>query len=158
MNIDFTEITMKTVPVADYINGLEEPFKEKFLARKLSYQLDQETIGKLKAYAGSYAIIVFSAGWCKDCAKHVPVLALINETTGLEVRVFGGLKKDPLAHGIKWRIPPSPPDVETFHVEAIPLIIVVDREGRELGRIIENPKHQPTLEQELFDIITSGLR
>jgi len=158
VNIGFAEIKMKAVPVADYINGLEEPFKEKFLGRKLSYQLDQEAIEKLKACVDSYAVIVFSAGWCKDCAKHVPVLALINEATGLEVRVFGGLKKDALAQGVKWRIPPSPPEVETFHVEAIPLIIVVDREGRELGRIIENPKHQPTLEQELFDIITFGPR
>jgi hypothetical protein len=78
---------------------------------------------------------------------------VINEASGLEVRVFGGLKKDPLGQGRKWRIPPSPPEVETFNVDKIPLIIIVDREGREIGRIVENPSHQPTLEQELCEII-----
>jgi hypothetical protein len=43
-------------------------------------------------------LVVFSAQWCKDCATNIPVLALISEATGVDVRVFGGLKKDPLSH------------------------------------------------------------
>lgn len=43
--------------------------------------------------------------------------------------------------------------METLNVVRIPLIIVADREGREIGRIVENPAHQPTLEQELCEII-----
>ena len=83
-------------------------------------------------------------------------LALITETTELEVRIFGGLKKDLLNLKRKWRVPPSPPEVEIFKVDKIPLIIVVDREGKEIGRIVENPKHMPTLEQELYEIIKSS--
>jgi len=71
----------------------------------------------------------------------------------LEVRIFGGLKKDPLSHTRKWRIPPSPPEVETFHVDKIPLIILFDREGKEIGKIVENPREKPTLEEELLKII-----
>jgi len=33
----------------------------------------------------------------------------------------------------KWRIPPSPPEVETFKVDKIPLMIIIDRKGKELG-------------------------
>jgi len=80
---------------------------------------------------------------------------VINEASGLEVRVFGGLKKDPLGQGRKWRIPPSPREVETLSVDKIPLIIIADRDGREMGRIVENPTQQPTLEQELCEIIKS---
>jgi hypothetical protein len=155
MLLDLPEIRMKTVSVADYINNLEEPFIEKFLARKKTYQPNQEAVSKLRAYAGRYLVIVFSAGWCKDCAVNIPVLAVINEASGLEVRVFGGLKRDPLGRGQKWRIPPSPREVETLNVDKIPVMVVVDREGRETGRIVENPAHQPTLEQELREIIES---
>jgi hypothetical protein len=82
------------------------------------------------------------------------VLALTSEATGLEVRIFGSLKKDPLnSRGRKWRIPPSPPEVETFHVDKIPLIILFDKQGKEIGRIIENPRETPTLEEELLKII-----
>jgi hypothetical protein len=155
MFLDLLEIRMKTVSAADYINNLEEPFRERFLARKKTYQPNQEAISKLRAYADGYVVIGFSAGWCKDCAVNIPVLAVINEFSGLEARVFGGLKRDPLGRGQKWRIPPSPREVETLKVDKIPLIIVADREGREIGRIVENPAHQPTLEQELCEIIES---
>jgi thiol-disulfide isomerase/thioredoxin len=104
-------------------------------------------------FASKYMIVVFSAEWCKDCTEHVPVLALISEATGLEVRVFGGLKKDPLSQERKWRTPPSPPEVETFNVDKIPVILVFDRKGNEIGRIIENPRQALTLQEELLEII-----
>ena len=155
MPLNLNEIRTRTVSANDYINRLEEPFKEKFLTRKQTYQPNPEAISQLKAFAGKYVIIAFSATWCKDCALNIPVLALINETAGMEVRVFGGLKKDPLDQVHKWRIPPSPQEVETLNVERIPLIIIADEEGTEIGRIVENPSHQPTLEQEISEIIRS---
>lgn len=153
MLLDLSEIRRKTVSVTDYISNLEEPFREKFLTRKQIYQPNQEAMSKLRESAGKYVIIAFSAGWCKDCVTNIPVLALINEAARIEVRVFGGLKKDPLGQERKWRIPPSPREVETFNVDKIPLIVIADREGREIGRVVENPKQQPTLEQELCEII-----
>jgi hypothetical protein len=155
MILNLEEIREKTVPATDYINSLEELFREKFLARKQAYKVNQEAVRQLKESAGNYVLIVFSATWCKDCAANVPVLALISEVSGLEVRVFGGLKKDPLALDHKWRIPPSPQEVETLNVEKIPLIIIADGDGREVGRIAENPTRQPTLEQELCQILIS---
>ena len=136
-----------------YLDSLEEPFRERFLTRKQTYTLNQEAVNQLKKVANNYVIVVFSAEWCKDCAANIPVLALISEATGLEVRIFGGLKKDPLSHTRKWRIPPSPAEVETFQVDKIPLIIVFDKEGKDVGKIIENPREKPTLEEELIQII-----
>jgi thiol-disulfide isomerase/thioredoxin len=155
MKTDLAEIRKKTITVSDYINSMEGNFREKFLARKRAYRLNCEITNRLKQSAKNYFVIAFSAEWCKDCAANIPVLALISEATGLEVRVFGGLKKDPLSGTGKWRIPPSPPEVETFNVDKIPLIIVLDMEGNEIGRVIENPK-EPTLEEELLKIILGG--
>jgi hypothetical protein len=155
MNFDLTEIRKKTVSVGQYIDSLEQPFKEKFLNRKQAYKLQSQVVDQLRKFAEKYVTIVFSAGWCKDCAENIPVLSLISEATGLEVRVFGGLMKDPLSHVCKWRIPPSPPEVITFEVDKIPLIIIVDLYGKEIGRIVESPKRWPSLEQELYEIIKS---
>jgi len=148
-------VRKRTVLVDQYINGLEQPFKERYLTRKQAYELRLETIDQLRKLADRYAVIVFSATWCKDCAENIPVLALIAESTGLEVRVFGGLMKDPLSHTCRWRIPPSPAEVITFNVDEIPLVIIVDVNGQEIGRIVESPKRWPTLEQELYEIIKS---
>ncbi len=152
MNNNLAEIRKKTVPVNQYINNLKQPFKEKFLIRKQMYQLKKEATHRLRKFASRYMIVAFSAEWCKDCTINIPVLALISETTDLETRIFGGLKKDPLSPTGKWRIPPSPQEVKTFKVEKIPLIIIFDKEGKEIGRITENPQ-EPTLEEELLKII-----
>jgi thiol-disulfide isomerase/thioredoxin len=153
LNINLSETRKKTVSASQYINSLEEPFKEKFLARKQAYLLNKETISQLKKFANTHVVVAFSAGWCKDCSANIPVLALISEATGLEVRIFGHLKRDTLSHNKKWRIPPSPPEVETFNVDKIPLMIVFDQKGEDIGRIIENPVTEPTLEQELLRLI-----
>lgn len=155
MNIDLTEIRRKTSIVSDYIENLEQPIRDKYVARKQTYKLRHDSIQELRKLVNEFLIVAFSASWCKDCADQVPVLALIAETTGLEVRLFGGLKKDPLSHTGKWRIPPSPPEVTAFEVDKIPLMIVYDLCGQEIGRIVERPKLTPTLEQELLEIVKS---
>ena len=153
MNANLYEIRKSAVLVSGYFGGLDKPFQEKYLEKKRTYHLQTAAVDELKKHAHNYFIVAFSASWCKDCAQQIPVLALIAENTRLEVRVFGGLKGDPLSHTSKWRIPPSPPEVLTFNVEKIPLIIVFDQNGTELDRIAESPKRFPTLEQEICDII-----
>lgn len=155
MSFDLAEIRSRTVSVKEYIDGLEQPFRDKFLERGKGYRLQPEAVEQLRKSASRHAIVAFSAVWCKDCAANIPVLALIAEATGLEVRVFGGLKKDPLSHVRKWRIPPSPKEVEAFKVSRLPLMVVLDSRGKEIGRITENPCRCPTLEQELSEIIKS---
>lgn len=146
-------ITEKTVSVDKYINKMTEPFKKRFLERKQTYHLNEKTVGKLKGYVKDVVIVVFAAEWCKDCAANVPVLALLAEEPGMNVRVFGGLKTDPLNPKEKWRIPPSPPEVKKFDVQNTPHIIIFDKQGKQLGTIIENPKPENTLEEEIIHII-----
>jgi len=150
--VDLDEIRRKTVSVSDYVSSIESPFREKFLARKEGYQLNQNVVDKLKGIADKYTVVVFSAKWCKDCANNIPVLELVSQATGLEVRVFGHIMKDVLSTKEKWRIPPSPPEVKTFGVEKLPWIIVFDKKGREIGKIIENPLYTGSIEEELLYI------
>jgi thiol-disulfide isomerase/thioredoxin len=152
MTINLSEIRKKTVSVEQYLDSLEEPFRKKFSTRKQTYTPNQRAVNELKKVADKYVIVAFSAEWCKDCTANIPVLALISEATGLEVRIFGGLKKDSLSRTRKWKIPPSPMEVEAFQVDKIPLIIVLDKEGKDIGKIIENPREKPTLEEELVNI------
>ncbi|MGQ9743465.1 MAG: TlpA family protein disulfide reductase [Candidatus Bathycorpusculaceae bacterium] len=156
MKINLLEVRKKTVSVSQYLDNVKQPFREKFSTRKQTYKMKQEAVNQLKRFAEKYLIVAFSAEWCKDCAANIPVLALISEKTGLEVRIFGGLVRDPLSHERKWRIPPSPAEVETFNVDKIPLMVLFDKEGKEIGRIVENP-HEPALEEELLKIILKGV-
>lgn len=153
MNINLSETRRNTLSVNQYVESLEQPFQDKFLTFKSTYQLNREAVGYLKENSGKYMVVAFSASWCKDCAKSISVLAMLSDAVGLEVRIFGALKKDPLSSVSKWRIPPSPPEVEPFRVDKIPLIIVFDEEGKEVGRMVETPKSASSVECEISEII-----
>ncbi len=153
MKIDLDVIIKKTVSPDDYIRNMEEPFRAAFFRRMDDYRIENASLDELQSAAGKYVIIAFSAGWCKDCVLNIPILDLIARATGLEVRVFGGLVRDPLNLNSKWRIPPSPVEVRTFGVDKIPVIIISRKDGKEIGRIIEHPRPGFTLEREIIGII-----
>jgi len=53
MDVDLSDIKKRTVSISQYIDGLEEPFKESFVARKQTYQLQKEAVDQLKQFARS---------------------------------------------------------------------------------------------------------
>lgn len=156
IKIDLSRLRQRTVDVNQYIDSISPQYKDKFLKRKKAYKLRVDVVNNLKNLVNNYVLVVFSAEWCKDCAANIPVLALLSEATGLEVRVFGGLKRDPLNPNKKWSVPPSPPEVETFHIDKIPHILIFNINGEKVGEIIENPKEGLTLEEEIFKVMSKA--
>ena len=105
---DLKALKHNSEPVEEYITAPSDA-TEAFNQRLQEYELDPVVTEKLKVYAGKAHIFSFSAEWCKDCKKNVPVLKLIQDATGIEVRVLGHIMKDAKNPNEKWRIPPSPP-------------------------------------------------
>lgn len=152
MKYELEDVRRNSESVTDYLKSSEEKTL-KFAERKATYKLNKDTVEKIKANAGSALVVVFSAEWCPDCHRNVPVLGLISEETGLEVRVFGHLMRNVKDPDERWAIPPSPPEVKKFNVIKIPLITVLNEEGEKRGKIIENPTEGQTLERALLDIL-----
>ncbi len=149
---DLNNLRENSESISEYIltSSKDVPgFKE----NAAKYEPDKEVISKLKRYKGDIVVFVFSAEWCPDCQRHIPVLGLIAESTGIEVNVFGHLMRDPKRPKGYWQIPPSPPEAEDFAVRKIPSIVVLDNGGKKVGDIIENPPEGKTLEKALLDIL-----
>lgn len=144
---------MRTVSVIDYIMHMDEPFRDVFLERMKAYSLKEDVVEELKKYVDEIFVVVFSAGWCKDCVAHVPVLVLLAQKIELKVRVFGSLKKDLFNPHEIWRIPPSPPEVKEFQVETIPHAVIFHVKGQELGRIVEKLTSGKTMEEEVLQLV-----
>jgi thiol-disulfide isomerase/thioredoxin len=123
------------------------------MERYESYRLENEVEIKLKYHNEKYRIYAFSAEWCPDCYQHIPILAHIQEKTGLKTRVFGHLMRDAKNPNKRWRIPPSPEEVELFEVVKIPSIYILDNQGKKAGEIIENPPMEKRLEDTILDIL-----
>lgn len=148
---DLEKIRRNSESVVDYLSSIRE--YDAFSRRLKEYRLDNNVVEELKRYAERGVVIVFSAEWCPDCALNVPVLGLIAEATGLEVRIFGHLMRDPLNPKERWRIPPSPPEVREFNVVKIPLIVVLNNRGEKVGEIVENPPEGRSLEEALLGLL-----
>lgn len=155
MTFDLEAIMSSSESVTDYLNRSDSK-TPRFSERKSSYELNGDTVEKIKAYASSAVVVVFSAEWCPDCFRNVPVLGLVSEETGLEVRVFGGLMRNAKDPNEKWAVPPSPPEVKAFNVIKIPLIAVLNLDGEKIGDIVENPPEGVTLEAALLDILVKA--
>jgi thiol-disulfide isomerase/thioredoxin len=152
LKYDVSKLRKGSESVRDYV---AEPSKAKdvFDKRRAEYKLDVAVVKELKKRAKDYTVIVFSAEWCPDCMRNVPVLDMIAEATGLEVRAFGHIMRDAKSNTKKWAVPPSPPEVDEFKVAKIPYMVVLKKDGEKAGEIIENPPACVTLEQAILDII-----
>lgn len=150
---DLEKIMQNSEPVGGYLSSIGEKHPS-FSRRKADYRLDGRIVEELKRYADKVIVVIFSAEWCPDCARNVPVLDLIAEATGMEVRIFGHLMRDPLNPMERWRIPPSPPEVREFNVVKISLIVVLNRRGgRRIGEVVENPPEGQSLEEALLQVL-----
>ncbi len=149
---DLERLRENSETVQDYLDSIAETAPG-FTERRAEYRLDEETTKKLREHAEDAVVIVFSAEWCKDCRRNVPVLGLIAEETGMEVRVFGHLMRNAKDPNERWSIPPSPPEVKEFDVVRIPLIAVLDEDGGKIGEIVENPPEGKSLEEALLGLL-----
>jgi len=152
---DLTALRASSEPIKEYLSAPSDA-TEAFNQRLHEYELDPLVTERLKAHAGKAYIFAFSAEWCKDCKRNVPVLRLIQDATGIEGRVLGHIMRDAKNPDERWRIPPSPPEVKTFNVIKIPHIAVLDAHGNELGAVIENPPEDKTLEEALLAILEAA--
>ena len=157
---DLQALKANSEPVDEYLAAPSD-VTEAFTQRLRDYELDPITTEKLKAYAGRAFIYAFSARWCPDCRRNVPVLKLIQDATGIEVQVIGNIMRDaknrnPSTPEEKWKIPPSPPEILEFKVFNIPYITVLDANGKELGAVIENPPTNKTVEEAILAILKAA--
>jgi hypothetical protein len=118
----------------------EELAKEKILATSPEWQAKYdkydppaEMVDALKAkLEADMKIDVYLGLWCPDSRNNVPLFLKILDRAGVAVpvRYFGVPRK--ASRDVKYY-------VEEMNVERVPSFIFY-REGKEIGRIIENPK------------------
>jgi hypothetical protein len=149
----FEDMLKRATPIEEYMHTCSEDCRPKYEARRSDYSPKQDILTLIKKNAEQFIVVAIGAEWCKDCVTNIPVLDLIHEVTGLRVYVLGGVKTDPLNPERQWAVPPSPPEVDTLGIRAIPTILLYTPEGTEIARIIENPQILPTLEEELLYLI-----
>lgn len=124
---------------------LEAPYSDWYVKEHDEYALDQKAISELKkGKINSYNMVVFMGTWCEDSHRDFPRLMKILE----EVK-FPESKLTIIAVNRKKESPTG--DEVRYNVQKVPTIIV-ERYGKEIGRIIEMPT-TGYIERDLAEIL-----
>lgn len=150
---NLTDVQEECPTCTSYIQSMNPRYGRMYQSVRESYQLNENIVEELKKYADSYTLIVVFADWCGDARKAVPVLSLLEDEAGIEIKALGGMEKPRRPSNKHWAVPPSPEEVDTFGITSSPTIIIFDEDGEEVGRIKTRPKMTPTIEEEILAII-----
>ena len=97
-----------------------------------NYELDKETLSKIKIDSEFQSITIVMGTWCSDSRREVPrfykILDSLNFPSTKVKLIMVDRKKE--AAGI---------DISSFNIELVPTMIFYN-DGLEVGRIIETPK------------------
>jgi thiol-disulfide isomerase/thioredoxin len=112
-----------------------------FLSSYQRYITKEDLTEKIASKLKNGKVVTVSAMWCPDCRRNVPRMAKISESLNdwdfvIEERDTEGV-------------------VQKYNIKKIPTFIVFDNEGKEIGRIIENPKTN-SLENDLLEIVNNS--
>ena len=114
-----------------------------------AYRPDPVALAKLRKIKGHYRIVVVLGSWCSDSRREVPRLVKILNVIGgkhFSLEMYG------VGHTLRVDDPSFPKDVlPGVKAERVPTIIVLDRDGQELGRVVETAE-QP-LETLLYTFV-----
>ena len=124
---------------------LKEPYSEWFTREHSGYVIDEKAVAELKKEKlNSYGITVVLGTWCEDSHREVPRLFKILEAAGYpenKVTLIGVNRKREAPGG----------EEGVFNIQRVPTIIV-QKYGKEIGRIIEYPS-TGYIERDLLQII-----
>ncbi|MDR2235838.1 MAG: thioredoxin family protein [Chryseobacterium sp.] len=124
---------------------LKAPYADWYVKEHDEYALDQKAISELKkAKMNTYSLIVFMGTWCEDSHRDFPRLMKI-----LEELKYPDNKLTIIAVNRKKESPTG--DEVQYNVQKVPTIIV-EKYGKEIGRIIEMPT-TGYIERDLVEIL-----
>ena len=124
---------------------LKSPYSDWYLKEHDEYTIDKKTVEELKKEKlGSYNMIVVLGTWCGDSHREVPRLMKILESINYPEK-----KLTIIAVNRKKEAPGGEEGV--YNIQRVPTIIV-QKYGKEIGRIIEYPA-SGYLERDLLEIL-----
>ncbi len=124
---------------------LKEPYKTWYVKEHDEYSIDKKAVSELKKQKiNSYNITAFIGTWCEDSHRDFPRLLKILEEVG-----YPESKLTIIAVNRKKESPSG--EEGQYNIQKVPTIIV-EKFGKEIGRIIEMPK-TGYIERDLVEIL-----
>jgi hypothetical protein len=110
---------------------------------KQKYVPDESTVKALLPYCRQLRFVVVMGTWCSDSRTHVPPFFKLMEALQIPEKHIELI-------GVDRNKQSSKADLSPLHISYVPTFVVL-YEGKEVGRIVENP--EVSLEHDLLQIL-----
>ena len=162
--LKWSDLESPTMSLDEYL----KTYKDKIGFNYKTYEPKTEIISKineiLEKEKEALNILALGADWCPDCNRNIPrLIKIVKMLNNKDVtfKILYGIMKDAFHKPNEpiWHKKRSPKEAlnPKFDLKAIPTIYFFNKKGEYLGTIIENPKEESTIEEEMFEILRKSL-
>jgi thiol-disulfide isomerase/thioredoxin len=163
-DLKWEDLVSPTMSPDDYLKEFGEKIEYNFKTYEPKLDILEKISTLLKEKKGKLKIVALGADWCPDCNRNVPrmikILKLM-ENKDVDLKILYGIMVDGLhKSGDKiWHKKRSPIEAVNpkFDLKKIPTFYFFNESGYLLGIIVENPKWESTLEEDVLEILEDKL-
>lgn len=120
-------------------------FKASYDANYTAYKIDSAKVALIKSIPQDYKLTMVLGTWCGDSKLQVPYLFKIFDNAGIKEENI----KIIAVNGVKQA---ENNLLEGLNIQRVPTLIIKNKDGVEIGRIVERPTS--TLESDLLAILS----
>ena len=157
--LTWKDIISPTMTAEEYMEQFGDKIELNYKAYEPKNEILEELEQLLKSKNENLKILVLGAEWCPDCDKNVPRMIKIirkMKEVKIEFKILYGIMVNALhkQDDTLWHKARSPPEAvdSKFDLKAIPTFYLFNSSGTLLDVIVENPKNNSTLEEEMLSI------
>jgi len=163
--LKWSDLVSPTMSPDDYL----KEFGDKIEFNYKTYEPKVGVLERIKALLENknekLKIVALGADWCPDCNVNVPRMIKNIKTiksNNIDLRILYGIMVNALHRSedeIIWHKKRSPPEAVNpkFDLKKIPTFYFFKTNGDFIGTIVENPKWESTLEEDLLEILENNL-
>jgi hypothetical protein len=159
-DLRWEDIVSPTMTPEDYMNKYWDKIKLNYKTYEPKTETLQQITNFLTSRKEKLRIVVLGADWCPDCNRNLPrMIKIIRSLKNIDFdfKILYGIMVNALHKSGEplWHKTRSPPEAinPKFTLKAIPTFYFFNSSGALLGTIVENPKAQSTLEEDILAIL-----
>ena len=158
------DLVSPTMNADDYLREFHDKIDLNYKTYEPKADILEKIKNILKNKNEKLKIVALGADWCPDCNRNVPRMIKIvrmMETSDFDLKILYGIMVNALHKpgDTIWHKKSSPPEAidPKFDLKKIPTFYFFKDDNDLIGIIVENPKWESTLEEDLLEILENKL-
>jgi thiol-disulfide isomerase/thioredoxin len=162
--LKWNDLVSPTMTPEEYLKEYGDKIEYNYKTYEPKEDVLEEIKEILKIKNEQLKIVSLGADWCPDCNKNVPRMIKIKKlmkSNDVDLKILYGIMVNALHKPGEaiWHQKRSPPEAvdPKFDLKKIPTFYFFKSNDELIGTIVENPKRESTLEEDLLEILKDQL-